>query len=162
MWILDSGRSRHMTENSSLSYEFERSKGGKSLLATMEREEFLEKRSIGDKNFTVIENVLLIKGLKFNLISISQLCDKDHKVEFKSSKCIVYDTCGNTILFETKRTNNVYSFELEHFVCQHVTCLSASHDNAWLWHCGLGHYSMSVLENHVKRNIVQDMPKIKF
>ena len=36
-----------------------------------------------------LENVFLIEGLKHNLISISQLCDKDHQVCFDSNSCEV-------------------------------------------------------------------------
>ena len=38
---------------------------------------------------TFIDSVLLIKGLKHNLISISQLCDKGLKMSFKTSICII-------------------------------------------------------------------------
>jgi len=37
------------------------------------------------------KNVLLVKGLKHNLISISQLCDKGHKVIFGPSYCLIFD-----------------------------------------------------------------------
>ena len=36
-------------------------------------------------NSSLIENVLLVYGLKHNLLSISQLCAKDFKVIFESS-----------------------------------------------------------------------------
>nr|KYP35586.1 hypothetical protein KK1_043371 [Cajanus cajan] len=36
--------------------------------------------NIGNTSFSLIENVLLIKGLKHNLSSISELCDKGFKV----------------------------------------------------------------------------------
>jgi hypothetical protein len=36
-----------------------------------------------------IENVLLVDGIKHNLISISQLCDKDYKVIFDKNECIM-------------------------------------------------------------------------
>ena len=39
--------------------------------------------------FTFIDNILLIDGLKHNLLSISQLCDKRFKVTFESFLCIV-------------------------------------------------------------------------
>ena len=38
--------------------------------------------SIGNNSSSLIENVLLVDGLKHNLLSISQLCDKDFKVIF--------------------------------------------------------------------------------
>ena len=36
---------------------------------------------------SLIENVVLIEGLKYNLLSISQLCDKDFKVIFDDFIC---------------------------------------------------------------------------
>jgi len=38
---------------------------------------------IGVKGNLIIENVLLIEGLKHNLLSISQLCDKGLQVTFQ-------------------------------------------------------------------------------
>ena len=38
--------------------------------------------SIGNNSSSLIENVLLVDGLKHNLLSISQLCDKCFKVIF--------------------------------------------------------------------------------
>jgi len=41
---------------------------------------------IGNKN-TKVENVLLVKYMKHNLLSVSQMCDQGHKVTFDSQKC---------------------------------------------------------------------------
>ena len=48
--------------------------------------------SIGNNSSSLIENVLLVDGLKHNLLSISQLCDKGFKVIFESSHCIIKDS----------------------------------------------------------------------
>ena len=45
--------------------------------------------NIGITPFKFIENILLVDGLKHNLLSISQFCDKRYKVIFESSVCIV-------------------------------------------------------------------------
>ena len=45
---------------------------------------------VGKSPNTTIENVLLVDGLKHNLLSISQFCDKDYKVVFESNKCVVF------------------------------------------------------------------------
>ena len=42
-------------------------------------------------------NVLLVEGLKHNLISISQLCDKGFKVMFDPNSCLIYDTHGSIV-----------------------------------------------------------------
>jgi hypothetical protein len=41
---------------------------------------------IGNKN-TKAENVLLVKDMKHNLLSVIQMCDQGHKVTFDSKKC---------------------------------------------------------------------------
>ena len=48
-------------------------------------------RTIGNNSSSNIENVLFVKGLKHNLLSISQLCDKGMKVIFESINCQVVD-----------------------------------------------------------------------
>ena len=50
---------------------------------------------IGNKFSISIENVLLVNGLKHNLFSISQLCDKGYKVVFECLNCHVIDVKTN-------------------------------------------------------------------
>ena len=45
--------------------------------------------NIGNNTSSLIENVLLVDGLKHNLLSISQLCHKGFKVIFEASHCII-------------------------------------------------------------------------
>ena len=40
----------------------------------------------------LIENVILVDGLKHNLLNISQLCDKSLRVIFDDSTCSVFKT----------------------------------------------------------------------
>ena len=47
--------------------------------------------NIGNDTFSLIENVLLVDSLKYNLLSISQLCDKGFKVILEASHCIIKD-----------------------------------------------------------------------
>lgn len=44
---------------------------------------------IGNESTAVIKNVLYVEGLKHNLLSISQLCDKGFQVSFSSQSCII-------------------------------------------------------------------------
>ena len=57
--------------------------------------------------------MLLVEGLKHNLISISQLSDKGCKVVFKPSHSLIFDACGS-IMLVGKRVNNIYLFNLHH------------------------------------------------
>ena len=60
-----------------------------------------------------IENVLLVEGLKHNLLSISQLCDKKFNVSFKSSIYSVACIIMNDIIFNGYRNENVYVVDLD-------------------------------------------------
>ena len=48
--------------------------------------------SIDNNSSSLIENILLVDGLKHNLLSISQLCDKGFKVIFEFSHCLIKDS----------------------------------------------------------------------
>ena len=44
-----------------------------------------------DKNLSsCIDDVMLVEGLAYNLLSISQMCDKGHKVLFDSEACTIF------------------------------------------------------------------------
>ena len=47
----------------------------------------------------LIENVVLVDGLKHNLLSVSQLCDKGFDVVFNNLACKVIDRQSNTCIF---------------------------------------------------------------
>jgi len=71
--------------------------------------------------------VILIEGLKHNLISISQICEKGFKVVFEPSHCLIFDACGSIMLIE-KRVNNIYLFDLHH-VSNSIQCFLTNEDD---------------------------------
>ena len=68
--------------------------------------------NIGITPSKYIENILLVDGLKHNLLSISQFCDKRYKVIFESSLCIVTSPNEKGIKFIEHRYGNVYMIDL--------------------------------------------------
>ena len=54
----------------------------------------------------LIENVILVDGLKHNLLNISQLCDKGLRVIFDDSTCDILDKKSNTCVLFSVRENN--------------------------------------------------------
>ena len=54
---------------------------------------------IGNTSSNSIENILLVRGLKHNLLSISQLCDKSYKIIFEVDHCAILDKTSNEIKF---------------------------------------------------------------
>ncbi|VFQ69031.1 unnamed protein product [Cuscuta campestris] len=74
-WYLDSGCSKHMTRDASKFRSLEYFKGGNVVFGDNNKGRIIGSGTVGRDNATTVENVLLVKGLKHNLLSISQLCD---------------------------------------------------------------------------------------
>ncbi|GJX04824.1 putative ribonuclease H-like domain-containing protein [Tanacetum coccineum] len=88
--IFDSGCSGHMTGNKDHLDDFEECKGGSVTLVrcAMAQHELVKGRiRVGNLDF---DSVSFVKELgHFNLFSISQICDKQHKVLFTETECLV-------------------------------------------------------------------------
>ncbi|RVW24377.1 hypothetical protein CK203_093263 [Vitis vinifera] len=90
-WFLDSGCSRHMTGDESKFAFLTKRKGGYVTFGDNAKGRIIGQGNIGNDTSSLIESVLLVDGLKHNLLSISQLCDKGFKVIFEASHCIIKD-----------------------------------------------------------------------
>ncbi|GJX24420.1 putative ribonuclease H-like domain-containing protein [Tanacetum coccineum] len=94
-----------------------------------------------------IEEVYFVKELKFNLFSISQMCDKKNSVLFTDTECVVLSpdfklTDESYVLLKVPRKDNMYSIDLKNVVPQGgPTCLfsKATTNESNLWHRRLGH-----------------------
>ena len=113
---------------------------------------------IGQPNSTIINDVLLVEGLKHNLLSVSQFCDNECKVMFESYKCTVIDKSGKTIV-NGQRHGNVYIVDLFELKAK---CLVVTNSDPTLWHRRLGHMSMQLIERMFNKNLVEGLPKLKF
>ena len=97
--------------------------------------------NIGITLSTCIENILLVDGLKHNLLSISQLCDRGYKVVFESSMYIVTSPFDNSIRFIGHRHSNIYMVDLDNLSLQNIQCLVAMNAkiNKTSWQIGRAH-----------------------
>ena len=150
LWYLDSGCSRHMTGDKSRFEKFEPKSEGFVTYGDNNKGRILGSGTIGNGSSFNIKNVLLVEGLKHNLISISQLCDKGFKVVFEPNHCLIYDACGSIVLIG-KRVNNVYMLDLHHASFS-MQCLFAKEDDTWLWHRRLCHIHMQHFNRLNKKN----------
>ncbi|GJU59829.1 hypothetical protein Tco_1237595 [Tanacetum coccineum] len=77
------------------------------------------------------EDVYFVKELKFNLSSVSQMCDKKNSVLFTKTECRVLSPDfkildESQVLLKVPRQNNMYSFDLKNVVPSGgLTCLFA-------------------------------------
>ena len=118
--------------------------------------------NIGKGLLTTIDDVYLVDGLKHNLLSISQLCDKGYQVVFETSNCIIHEKHDNHVLFVGQRCGNVYGVTLEDLNNQDVRCFASFGNEKWLWHRRLGHASMYQISKLIKRDLIRGVLKMKF
>jgi len=117
---------------------------------------------VGKSKSLCVDKVLLVKGLKHNLISISQLCDRGNIVEFHASVCRILDGKTRELILEGKRVKDVYMTNLCSLSGQTLSCMSVHKNDPWLWHKRLGHVNARTLNTLKKLDLVDGMPNMKF
>nr|GEZ46352.1 ribonuclease H-like domain-containing protein [Tanacetum cinerariifolium] len=67
-------------------------------------------------------------------------------------------------LLTVDRSSNLYTISLNEVASNSLTCLlaKASSLQSWLWHQRLSHSNFATINNLVKNNLVQSLPKMKF
>ncbi|GJV49193.1 putative ribonuclease H-like domain-containing protein [Tanacetum coccineum] len=123
---------------------------------------------VGNLDF---DSVSFVKELSyFNLFSISQICDKQHKVLFTETECLVVSSDfkmpdENQILLKVPRHHNMYSFDIKTPTpAKGFACLiaKATSDESKLWHRRLGHINFKNLNKLVKGNLARGLPSKVF
>nr|GEX33931.1 hypothetical protein [Tanacetum cinerariifolium] len=156
--VIDSGCSRHMIGNISYLSDFEEiNEGYVAFGGNLKGGKITGKGKIrtGKLDF---DDVYFVKELKFNLFSVSQMCDKKNNVLFTDTKCIVLSSDfklldDNHMLLRVLRENNMYNVDLKNIVPSgDLTCLfeKATLDESNLWHRRLGHINFKTMNKLVK------------
>jgi len=86
---------------------------------------------IGVKGNLIIQNVLLIEGLKHNLLSISQLCKKGLQVTFQPEICLISSADPRQTQLIGKRVNNVYVLDIN-CINSEINYLLTKSNETWL------------------------------
>ncbi|GJZ72534.1 hypothetical protein Tco_0636385 [Tanacetum coccineum] len=119
--VIDSGCSRHMTGNMSYLTDYEEIDGGYVAFGGNPKGGKIIGRGITKTGNLDFENVYFVKELKFNLFSVSQMCDKNNSVLFNDTEYIVLSpnfklTDESQVLLKVPRKNNMYSVDLKNNV----------------------------------------------
>ncbi|GJS61755.1 hypothetical protein Tco_0656539 [Tanacetum coccineum] len=145
--FVDSGCSRHMIRNIAHLLDFKDFYGGYVTFGGgAYGGRITGKCTIKTDNLD-FDDVYFVKELKFNLFSVSQMCDKKNYVLFTDSKCLVLSpnfklSNENQILLKIPRQDNMYSFDMKNIVPKDsLTCLVAksTSEESMLWQRRLGH-----------------------
>ncbi|KAD1670713.1 hypothetical protein E3N88_42473 [Mikania micrantha] len=151
IWYVDSGGSMHMT-------------GSRSLLNDY---------FTGRKGFVSFGNDAK-ENLKYNLLSVSQMCDKGHISLFTKQDCRILSSevlplIGKVLdeytLLKANRVGKVYAFDLSKKISvKGHPCLfsKASLQESNLWHRRLGHVNLKNMNQLVKHGLVRGLPMKDF
>jgi len=108
----------------------------------------------------LIHDVLLVEGLKHNLLSISQLYDKGYQVIFKTNSCEIRLPNSKKVFLIGKMVNNVYLLDISNSAS--IGCPLTKHEESWLWHRRIAHIHMHHLNKLISKELVVGLPKLKF
>nr|GEX16512.1 putative ribonuclease H-like domain-containing protein [Tanacetum cinerariifolium] len=164
--VIDSGCSRHMTGNMSYLSNFEELNGGYVSFGGNPKGGKISGKGKIKTCKLDFEDVYFIKELKFNLFSISQMCDKKNSVLFTDTECLVLSSDfklpdESQVLLRVPRENNMYNVNLKNIVSSgDLTCLfaKATIDESNLWHSRLGYINFKTINKLVKGNLVRGLP----
>ncbi|GJZ30538.1 putative ribonuclease H-like domain-containing protein [Tanacetum coccineum] len=168
--FVDSGCSRHMTGNIAYLSDFKQFDGGYVAFGGCAYGGKITGKGTLKTDNLDFEDVYFVNELKFNLFSVSQMCDKKNYVLFTDTECLVLSpnfkmSDENQILLKIPRKNNMYSFDMKNIVPKEsLTCLvvKAILDESMLWHIRLGHINFKNINKLVKDNLVRGLPTKHF
>ena len=126
-------------------------------MVTITREKSLAKvLTILNENNLLIHDVLYVEGLKHNLLSISQLCDRGYQVTFRTNSCEIRLPNSKDVLLIGKRSNNIYLLDIS--ISTSIGCLLSKQEESWLWHRRIAHIHMNHLNKLVSNELVHGLP----
>jgi hypothetical protein len=111
-WVLDSGTTKHLCKNPEKMSQLRGTNEeispshGKTLKANGEGKVII---NFKDNHQIPLEKVLLMPGIKANLLSVSVLIDDGYKVKFYKRHALIIDA-DNQIISKGKRQNKLYIF----------------------------------------------------
>ncbi|GKA94373.1 ribonuclease H-like domain-containing protein [Tanacetum coccineum] len=164
--VVDSGCSSKMTGNKSYLLDYEDFNGGFVAFGSDPKgDKITGKGKIKTANLD-FDDVYFVDELKFNLFSVSQMCDKKYSVLFTQSECLILSPCfklldESQVVLRALRKDDVYNLDLKNIVPSGgITCLyaNATTDESKLWHRRLDHVNFKNINKLVKGYLVRGLP----
>nr|GEZ24128.1 hypothetical protein [Tanacetum cinerariifolium] len=139
--VIDSGFSRHMTGNISYLSDFQEFNGGYVAFGGNPKGGKISGKGKIKKGKLDFDDVYFVMEHKFNLFSVSQMCDNKNSVLFTNTECVVLSSDyklpdENHVFLRVPRENNMCNVDLK---------------NAWA-------YKFQNYEQTCKGNLVRGLP----
>ncbi|GJX95029.1 putative ribonuclease H-like domain-containing protein [Tanacetum coccineum] len=164
--VVDSGCSNHMTGNKAYLLDYEEfNEGFVSFRSDPKGGKITCKGEIKTANLD-FDDVYFINELKFNLFSVSQMCDKKNSVLFTESECLILSPSfklldESQVVLRAPRKDDVYNLDLKNiFPSRGIICLyeNAIAGESKLWHRRLGHVNFKNINKLVNGHLVRGLP----
>ncbi|XP_060210690.1 uncharacterized protein LOC132637646 [Lycium barbarum] len=161
-WYMDSVCSKHMIGEKDHFLSLKAFQSGSVSFENSKKVHILGVEKVERTIAHAIENAYFVNGLKYSLVSVSQICDRGNEVKFLSCSCTVTSLKTGEVVLVAKRFKNVYVIDFGSQDESDLTCLSAIEEDPELWHRRLGHASFSLLNKLVVKDLIRGLPKAKF
>ncbi|GKB92650.1 retrovirus-related pol polyprotein from transposon TNT 1-94, partial [Tanacetum coccineum] len=104
-------------------------------------------------NLTIC-HVYNVEGLGNNLYSVRKFCDRDLEVAFSSNTCYILNLEGDDLLTGS-HDSNLYTISSGLNVQSYINKII-------LWHRRLSHLNFGTINHHMKKDLVDGLPKFKY
>ncbi|GKB28961.1 retrovirus-related pol polyprotein from transposon TNT 1-94 [Tanacetum coccineum] len=112
-------------------------------------------------NGIVFTKVSFVNGLKYNLISISQLCDAKYIVQFDEKRGTIFNS-NKEIVMIAPGVRDVYVLNMTSSAQEFCFFAKASENRHWLWHKRLAHLNFKIINKLAKQNLVIGLPSLVY
>jgi hypothetical protein len=109
-----------------------------------------------------ISKVLLVESLDYNLLSISQLCEKGYNYLFTNKGVTVFRRSDGSFAFKGVLRGKFYLVDFNPEEVEFHRCLIVKTNMAWLWHRRLAHVGMRNLHKLQKYGHILRLSNIVF
>nr|GEU52220.1 retrovirus-related Pol polyprotein from transposon TNT 1-94 [Tanacetum cinerariifolium] len=160
IWYMDSGCSRHMTGVKSYLHKYVEQSGPKVVFrddSTCTTEGYGSIKC-NDIAFT---KLAFVNGLKYNLISISQLCDAKDIVQFDEKRGTIFNSNKEVVMI-VPRVRDVYVLDMTSSSQESCFFAKASKNFNWLWYKRLAYLNLKTINKIAKQNLVIGLPSLVY
>ncbi|GJZ75137.1 retrovirus-related pol polyprotein from transposon TNT 1-94 [Tanacetum coccineum] len=152
IWYMDSRCSRHMTGVKSYLHKYVEQPGPKVVFGddstyTTKGYGFIKCNGI------VFTKVAFVNGLKYNLISISQLCDAKYIVQFDEKRGTIFNSNKEIVMIDP-RERDVYVLNMTSSTQESCFFAKASENLNWLRHKRFAYLNFKTINKLAKQNLV--------
>ncbi|GJS22857.1 retrovirus-related pol polyprotein from transposon TNT 1-94 [Tanacetum coccineum] len=148
-WIKDSGCSKHMTGNRKLFSTYKAYNRGNVIFGSNLRGNIIGKGTISNDSLN-IDNVEHVDNLRFNVLSVRQICDNKCRVTFSEHDIEI--TKDNKVIGRGIRKKGLYVMKLRNKPKDKI-CLATIDENSTLWHRRLGYANMRLIQSLTSKDL---------